>query len=115
MELKTTVMDDLQREAAYLSAKKRVDKLRGFYTHLIVYIGVNILITAIKMIKRFKREASFEELILDIDISGVWLLWGIGLAIHGFAVFVLPKIIGNDWEERKIRQFMEEDEKNNFN
>lgn len=67
------------------------------------------------MVKRLKREASFEELIFDIDISGVWLLWGIGLAIHGFAVFVLPKIIGNDWEDRKIRQFMEEDEKNNFN
>lgn len=34
MELKTIEMNDLKREAAYLSAKKRVDKLRGFYTHL---------------------------------------------------------------------------------
>lgn len=108
-------MNNLEREAAYSTAKKRVDKLRGFYTHLVVYIGVNILITAIKMVKKLKREASFEEVILDIDISGVWLLWGIGLAIHAFTVFVLPKIIGNDWEERKIKQFMEEDEKNNFN
>lgn len=106
---------NFERETAYLNAKKRVDKLRGFYTHLAVYIGVNILITAIKMVKRLKNDVSFEELIFDLDISGVWLLWGIGLAIHGFAVFILPKIIGNDWEERKIRQFMEEEETNNFN
>ncbi|NQX85620.1 MAG: 2TM domain-containing protein [Flavobacteriaceae bacterium] len=105
-------MEDLKRETAFLNAKKRVNKLKGFYNHLAIYIFVNALITGLKMIKQLKRDVSFETLISDIDISGVWLLWGFGLVIHGFTVFVLPKIIGVDWEERKIRAFMEAEENN---
>ena len=45
----------------------------------------------------------------------MWLFWGMGIAIHAFMVFVLPKIIGEHWEEEKIKQFMDEEKKNKLN
>ncbi len=40
-----------------------------------------------------------------------WVLigWGIGLAIHGLNVFGTDKILGKDWEEKKIKEIMEKD------
>ena len=38
--------------------------------------------------------------------------WGIGLLAHGLSVFLPGMILGNNWEERKIRELMEK-EKNN--
>ena len=40
--------------------------------------------------------------------------WGIGLLAHGLTVFVPNWIMGQNWEERKIKEFMEK-EKNNQN
>lgn len=105
-------MKDLEKESTYLNAKRRVDKLRGFYSHLTVYLGANILISGYKIIRNLKRGESFDEAFFDLNTSGIWMFWGIGLAIHAFVVFILPLIIGNNWEEKKIKQFMEE-EKNN--
>ncbi|WP_412985945.1 2TM domain-containing protein [Pontimicrobium sp. IMCC45349] len=108
-------MNDLDKEQAYLSAKRRVDKLRGFYSHLTVYIGANLLVSGYKIIRNIRRGESLEEAIFDLSFSGMWMLWGLGLIIHAFVVFILPKIVGENWEERKIKQFMEEEEKNKFN
>jgi hypothetical protein len=43
----------------------------------------------------------------------MWLFWGVGLTIHAFSVFLLPLIIGHDWEDRKIKQFINEEQGNN--
>ena len=42
--------------------------------------------------------------------------WGIGLFIHAALVFKFLTFIGKDWEERKIKEFMEEEKsKNKYN
>jgi hypothetical protein len=107
-------MNNLDKETAYLSAKRRVDKLRGFYFHLIIYFGVNSFISGYKIIRNLQRGETFEEAFFDFSTGASWLLWGLGLAIHAFVVFILPKIVGNNWEERKIKQFMEEEKNNKF-
>jgi hypothetical protein len=33
------------------------------------------------------------------------------LAIHAFSVFGLPLILGDNWEEEKIKQYMEDEKK----
>lgn len=108
-------MDYSDKERAYLKAKSRVEKLRKFYTHLTVYIVINGAIYVFKILRNLRRGESFEEAFFDFSISGIWLLWGIGLAIHAFAVFGLPLIIGDNWEEEKIKQYMDEEKNNNFN
>ena len=35
--------------------------------------------------------------------------WGIGLLAHGFATFLPQWFLGNNWEDRKIKEFMAED------
>ena len=43
MELKTKIMNYSDKERKYLKAKERVEKLRKFYKHLVVYIVVIML------------------------------------------------------------------------
>jgi len=108
-------MDYSDKEQAYLKARHRVEKLKGFYNHLTVYIVVNGAIYAFKIIRNLRRGESFEEAFFDFSISGIWLIWGIVLAIHAFSVFGLPLILGDNWEEEKIKQYMEEEKNNNLN
>lgn len=95
-------MKDLNRENKYLRAKERVTELKKFYSNLTSYILVIALLAGI-----------------NYWIDGwnyMWFLWvafgwGIGIAFHAFHVFGLNPILGRDWEERKIQEFMEEDDK----
>ncbi|WP_347925213.1 2TM domain-containing protein [Pontimicrobium sp. SW4] len=103
------------KERAFLSAKRRVEKLRAFYSHLGVYIVVNCLISAIRIVINLRNGESFADTFFDFSFSANWLFWGVALTMHAFAVFVLPLILGNNWEEEKIKQYMEEDKHNNFN
>ena len=108
-------MNYSDKDRKYLQAKTRVEKLRAFYTHLAVYIVVNVAVSAFKIIRNIRNGETFQEAIFDFEFSGIWLLWGIGLVIHAFSVFGLPLILGHNWEEEKIKQFMEEEQKNRFN
>jgi len=82
----------------YEKAKKRVEEIKGFYSHLFVYIAVNIVLVIINL----------------VTSSGVlwfyWpmLGWGIGLFFHGMGVFVFSKFPGKRWEEKKIKEVMKE-------
>jgi hypothetical protein len=39
--------------------------------------------------------------------------WGIGLLFHAMRVFNWFPFLNKEWEERKIKQFMEEDKNKN--
>jgi hypothetical protein len=104
-------MDYSDKEHAYLKAKTRVEKLKAFYKHLTVYVVVNGAIYAFKIIRNLRRGESFEDAFFDFSISGIWLIWGIVLAIHAFSVFGLPLILVDNWEEEKIKQYMEDEKK----
>ncbi|WP_236625361.1 2TM domain-containing protein [Mangrovimonas yunxiaonensis] len=41
------------------------------------------------------------------------MFWGVGLLIHALTVYAPNFIMGKNWEARKIKQFMEQDAKNN--
>ncbi|MDQ1856783.1 2TM domain-containing protein [Chryseobacterium sp. WLY505] len=82
---------------AYRKASKRVKDLKEFYGNLTSY-GIVIPFLAI--------------LNLMTAPGYLWFLWpalgwGIGIAFHAINVFG----IGKSWEERKIRELMEKDEK----
>ena len=100
-------------ESSYAKAMERVDKLRGFYIHAAVYVAVNCCISVFKIIRNMQNGESFNEAFFDFGTYIVWLLWGIGIALHAFSVFGLPFILGKNWEEEKIKQFMEDEQRNN--
>ena len=103
-------MKNYYNDDAYSRAKYKVDRIKRFYKHLAAYIIVNSLIFGIKIIRNLTHGESFSEAIFDINFYGVWLFWGIGLAFHAFAVFGVDNLLGKNWEENKIKQFMDEDE-----
>ncbi|BAO74251.1 2TM domain-containing protein [Winogradskyella sp. PG-2] len=42
-------MKDQEENLKYIKAKNKVEKEKGFYTHLFIYIVVNIVITGVKV------------------------------------------------------------------
>jgi hypothetical protein len=84
-------------EMKYQKAKKRVAAIKGFYIHLIVYLVVNLMLFSINMIASPDRLWFF------------WPLIGWGSAVGLQALFIYSPIprFGEDWEQRKIKEFME--------
>ncbi|WP_046757045.1 2TM domain-containing protein [Kordia jejudonensis] len=93
---------------AYLRAKRRLDNLKGFYRHLTIYVVVNSFITWQQVASQIDNGKSSLEAFQDHGSYTVWLLWGIGLLIHGLNVFLINGIFGQNWEERKIKQYMDD-------
>ena len=94
-------------EIKYQEATKRVKKIKGFYTHLTVYIVVNTMIIIVNVQNLDEGESFFK-----FKTFSTALFWGVGLAAHGLSVFLPSLIMGKDWEEKKIKELMEK-EKNN--
>ncbi len=95
-------MEDQNRENKYLRARERVTQLKKFYSNLTSYVLVIALLAGINYWSNEWRYMWF-----------LWaaLGWGIGIAFHAFHVFGFDPLFGRDWEERKIQEFMDEDEK----
>ncbi|WP_162127580.1 2TM domain-containing protein [Flavobacterium phycosphaerae] len=96
-----------QDEIKYLEAAKRVKKIKGFYTHALVYVVINTAIILSKIDYHEDGSWSFE-----LSHFSTALFWGIGLAAHGLSVFMPGMLLGKNWEEKKINELMEK-EKNN--
>lgn len=83
----------------YQRAKKQVNEIKGFYTHFAIYILVMGFLIFIN---------------LKYSPEYLWFLWtmlgwGIGVASHAMKVFNFFPFLGKDWEQRKIKQFMDEE------
>jgi hypothetical protein len=102
---------DYIKEQQYLKAKKRVKDIKGFYSHLVAYIIVNIFISAVFIYALSNEEGfSFGRAITHFGVFSTWLFWGIGLFFHWLGVFGFRAIgFGKQWERRKIQELMEKD------
>lgn len=108
-------MDILPKEdKKYIQAKKRVQQLKGFYTHLIMYMIVNIFIAIITNYFDVTIRL-FGDLIITNKITSsgfefypLWFLWGIILLVNAFKVFGFSFVLGKNWQDKKIKEFMDE-------
>ena len=83
----------MTHDPRYLKAREHVVAVKGFYIHLLVYVGVISGLIIINMATR----------------SNWWvqwplLGWGIGIAGHAIGVFMPFQLFSRDWEERKINE-----------
>ncbi|WP_159800242.1 2TM domain-containing protein [Flavobacterium sp. MK4S-17] len=90
------------KESAYYKAQKKVEEIKGFYGNLTSYV---VVILGLMVLNLY---TSAEHLWFIYPAIG----WGVGVIIHGMSVFNYMPFAGRDWEERKIREYMEK-EKNN--
>ncbi|MBT8261199.1 MAG: 2TM domain-containing protein [Bacteroidia bacterium] len=93
------------RENKYLKAKERVEEIKKFYSGLIMYVA---FITFLAALNYYTNEWSY-----------MWFLWvafgwGIGLFFHAAKAFRWNPFLGKDWEERKMKEFMDDEDKNQW-
>jgi hypothetical protein len=100
-----------QDDKAYTRARHKVEKIKGFYKHLAVYLIVNTFIYGLKFVRNQNFDVSITVIWPNINFGGLWLYWGIGVAFHGLSVFGCIYLFGKKWEQDKIKQFMEEEER----
>ncbi len=101
-QTKTIKMSENRLESTkYMRAVEQVEEIKGFYTSLIAYC---IVIPALMYI----------NLTYIPQFHWFWfpmLGWGIGMIFQGFKAFSYNRILGRNWEDRKIKEFMESDKK----
>ena len=102
-------MENYTEEDRYIRAKKRVEKLKGFYWHFASYLVVNLFISTSKIVSGMSDGESFMEAFWDFGTFAVWIFWGIGVFFHAMGVFKHNILFSKDWETRKINEFMDED------
>ena len=81
----------------YRRAKEKVETIKSFYMNLIAYCIVISILAWVNL-----NTTSFLWFIFPA------LGWGIGLLGHGFRAYGYNPIFGKNWEERKIKEFMNE-------
>ena len=83
----------MEQEERYKRAEARVKELKSFYSHLVIYVVVMVIL-----------------FIVDLQDHGNWWFywplmgWGIAVVIHAFNTFT------TGWEKRKVKQLMEKEE-----
>jgi hypothetical protein len=89
----------MSEEEKYKIARSRVNELKGFYSHLIVYLVVNIFLAVLNFI------------VSPYHLWFYWVAfgWGIGVIINAVSVFGAGGFLGHKWEEKKIKELMEKD------
>ena len=97
-------MENKDKESKYLRAQERVGELKKFYTNIITYVFVIAMLAAINY---YTDKWNYP-----------WFLWaafgwGIGLIFNAIKVFGFNPFLGKGWEERKIKELMNEDKDQN--
>ena len=96
-----TNSNDFER---YQRAQKQVENIKGFYGHLVSFVFVIFLLLVINL------KYSPEYLWFFWPMLG----WGIGLLFHGLKAFNYSPFLGKDWENRKIKEFMDNEKQNKY-
>lgn len=97
-------MEPFEKENAYFRAQKRVRRIKKFYISLMWYF---VVVLAFAGLNYYTNELRYPWFL--------WIAfgWGIGIIFQAIKAFEHNALFGTNWEERKIRKFMEEEEKKN--
>ena len=88
-----------KQSAKFTKAQKRVGDMKKFYHHLRVFLVVNILLYLAKfMLIDFFKDQGIQGEGFYSWLEWNAIIWGLGLILHGFYVFILQS---KSWEELK--------------
>jgi len=100
---KTTIMKTYQtnQDEKYSRALEKVDKMKGFYGNLVSYVLV------ISLLMGINYYTSWEHKWFVYPMMG----WGVGVLFHYFEAFGNYPFLSKNWEEKKIKELMNEEDK----
>ena len=87
----------------YLRARKYVEEVKEFYYNIIAYCIVIPFLIFINYTTSWHYQWFW------------WPMfgWGIGILFHAYNVYVNDGVLGRNWEQKKIEQFMRDEEEQN--
>ena len=92
----------MMNDERYEKAKKRVEELKRFYGNLVTYAVINVILIIINLVTSPG----------SLWFYWVTIFWGIAILLHASKVFILKgKFLGEEWEEKKIKEIMEKEGK----
>lgn len=84
--------------------KERVHKLKQFYTHLFIY-GIGITVYVAKTF--FGAPLNFWPIrFINEFVMGLWTFF---LVMQALQLFVVHKVFGTDWEQKRIQKIIEKE------
>ena len=94
-------IDSSDPASAEQRARRRLGAEKGFYVHLVTYV---IVISGLFVINALTGHGRWWF---------VWpaIGWGIGLTIHALSTFGMIGLLGRDWEERRLKELVEEEQR----
>ena len=103
----TTMTKDIEiiKDIKYNRAKKQVKKMKEFYGNLTSYC---IVIPFLIFVNYYTTGLHFPWVLFPI------FGWGLGLFFHYCEAFNWHPFLGKNWENRKIKQYMEESKRANY-
>lgn len=98
-------METQRKNSKYLRAKKRVAEIKKFYNNLIMYSIFIAFMAGLNYYVNGFRNPWF-----------LWVVFGFGISIffQSIKVFNWIPFFGKDWEVRKMKEFMDKEERNNI-
>ena len=87
------------KDKRYEKAKEKVEAIKGFYGNLLAYC---IVIPSLAWLNY--KTGSFPWVVFPM------LGWGLGVLLHGMEVYGYNPLWGRRWEERKLRELMENED-----
>ncbi len=100
---KIILMENSGKESKYFRAKARVAEIKKFYNSLFSSLFTIALVAGINYYVNEWRYPWFLWVVLGLGIS---------LVFKGFKVFGYNSLFGKNWEQRKIKEFLEQEEQN---
>lgn len=86
----------------YKRAQSRVRRIKSFYSSLITFIVVNIVLIVINLITNPYH----------LWFYWVTIIWGCILIVQAINTFTIrDRFLGEEWEERKIKEIMDREKK----
>ncbi|GLB50229.1 2TM domain-containing protein [Neptunitalea lumnitzerae] len=101
--------DNYEENEAYVRAKTRVQKIKAFYVHLSVYVIINIFLLALIVFS-----GGGIKVLGEFNTWSTAFFWGIGVAFHAFGVFGKQVMFNKEWEDRKMKEFLDKENKQNW-
>jgi len=93
-------------EEKFKRAQARVRRVRNFYSSLITYILVNLLLLVINLVSSPN----------SLWFYWVAIIWGFVIIVQAFNTFTIKdRFLGDEWEQKKIDELMDKEKpkKNN--
>jgi hypothetical protein len=102
--MQNIMYQDNLENSKYVRAVERVEKLKEFYQNVISYC---IVIPGLIFIN-LRTSPGFHWFWFPM------IGWGIGVIFHGLEAYNYSPFLGKDWEDRKIKELMDQQNKNRF-